>query len=236
MEMIMYPASERGKGEYGWLTTRYSFSFADWFEPSRMGFGVLRVINDDRIAPRHGFDTHGHRDMEIITIVREGTLTHRDSMENTGVIGAGEVQVMSAGTGVLHSEKNTGNVPVSLFQIWMMPKETNIAPRYAQKSFPVLMNDISLLIAPSDTHGALPINQDAYISRAVFDSEHPLTYMPHDATHGVYVFVVEGTLSINNKTLTDRDAVGITGTEAIELITPIPNASTEVLIFEIPME
>lgn len=233
MESILHRASDRGRGDYGWLNTRYSFSFADWYEQSRMGFGVLRVINDDRIAPHSGFDTHGHRDMEIITIVREGVLTHRDSMGNTGVIGAGEVQVMSAGTGVTHSEKNEGDVPVTLFQIWMLSKEGSIEPRYAQKYFPTSHNAISLLVAPTDTHGALPINQDAYISRALLDKEHPFVYTLKDATHGVYVFVVEGTLTIKNETLSDRDAIGIWGIKEINLAT---SAKAEVLIFEVPVE
>src|SRR3989344_846255 len=136
MKIEVYKAEERGEGKHGWLTTRYSFSFADWYEPSRMGFGTLRVINDDIIAPQSGFGEHGHRDMEIITIVTEGAVTHTDSMGNEKVVEAGEVQVMSAGTGVVHAERNASpTTPLKLFQIWIEPKERDIAPRYAQKRF-----------------------------------------------------------------------------------------------------
>lgn len=233
MHSIIHRSEDRGKGSYGWLNTRYSFSFANWYDPTRMGFGALRVINDDSIAPHSGFDTHGHRDMEIITFIREGTLTHRDSMGNVGEIHAGEVQVMSAGTGVLHSEKNEGDTPVTLFQIWMMPKNAGVEPHYAQKSFETNANEIILLVGPKDTDGALTINQDAYISRAVFDAEHPLTYTFKDHAHGVYIFVVEGTLSLLNETLEARDAMGIVGTAEVTLSTP---TKAEVFIFEVPME
>jgi quercetin 2,3-dioxygenase len=233
MNKVIHRAGERGVGNYGWLTTRYSFSFADWYEPSRMGFGALRVINDDQIAPHSGFPTHAHKDMEIITFIREGTLTHKDSLGNVGVIKEGEVQAMSAGTGVAHSEYNEGDTPVSLFQIWIQPNAIGRAPRYSQQSFASSKKPgITCLVGPDGTPDALPISQDAYISRAVLDQDHPLSYTLRIKTNGVYLFVVEGEVEIADEILNERDAIGITGTETLQIATP---KFAELLIFEVPI-
>lgn len=234
MKATIHRAAERGKGEYGWLSTRYSFSFANWYEPARMGFGALRVINDDRIAPHEGFDTHTHQDMEIITFVTQGTLTHRDSMGNVGVLRAGEVQAMSAGTGVAHSEYNDSDEPLTLFQIWILPKTRGILPRYAERRFATGDEPgITLLAAPDVAPDALPINQDAYVSRAVLDAEHPLTYTVRKEGNGIYVFVVDGTVEAAGETLEARDAIGITESNTIEMRTP---SKATTFIFEVPME
>jgi hypothetical protein len=232
VEKVIHRDADRGRGDYEWLKTRYSFSFANWYEPTRMGFGALRVINDDRIAPRSGFGAHEHDNMEIITIVTEGTLTHKDSLGNRGVIEAGEVQVMSAGTGVTHSEYNEGDEPLSLFQIWLLSKKRGIEPHYDQRPFIAAENAITPIIGPHGTPGVLTINQDAYISKARLDSEHSLTYVPHDATNGVYVFVISGTLQIDADTFSARDALGIIGVAAAGLSTP---SNAEALIFEVPI-
>lgn len=235
MNAVIHHANERGGGDFGWLKTRHSFSFAHWYEPTRMGFGVLRVINDDWIAPHQGFGAHPHRDMEIITIVTNGTLTHEDSMGNHGIIPAGDVQIMSAGTGVVHSERNESDEPLTLFQIWIEAREKGIMPRYGQRSFQLSENkfDSSLLVAPLGTPDVLTINQDAYIYSAVVDAAHPFIYRVHNPQHGLYLFVITGELSVAGATLRERDAIGITDTTEIELQA---KTETRVLIFEVPME
>ena len=233
MEKVIHRDADRGRGDYEWLKTRYSFSFANWYDPARMGFGALRVINDDQVAPHTGFGEHQHDNMEIITLVMEGTLTHKDSMGNTGVIEAGEVQVMSAGTGVTHSEYNEGDASLSLFQIWILPKQPGVTPRYDQRPFTSAQNAITLIVGPYGTPDVLTINQDAYISKAHLDSEHPLTYALHDPKNGVYVFVIDGTLQIDADTLDARDALGVIGAPSVSLMTP---SKADVLIFEVPMK
>lgn len=235
MEKVIHRASERGKGDYDWLTTRYSFSFADWYEPTRMGFGALRVINDDVIVPSSGFGIHSHKDMEIITIVTKGTVTHEDSIGNKGTVPAGDVQVMSAGTGVTHSEYNRSqDEPLALFQIWITPDTKNVAPRYAQKSFGIEKkgNGATLLVSPDGTDGSLSIHQDAYLSHVVLDSTHPFSYEIKKEGNGAYVFVLDGEVTIDGVPLSPRDALGITGTDTFALTTP---ARATALVIEVPL-
>lgn len=234
MEKVLHRAEDRGKGEHGWLSTRYSFSFADWYEPSRMGFGALRVINDDRIAPASGFGAHGHKDMEIVTIVTKGAVTHEDSMGNRGLVPAGDVQVMSAGTGVVHSERNASpDEELTLFQIWIATGKPGAAPRYGQKPFGLDASDpgLMLLVGPDGTEGALPIYQDAYIYQGVLDSGQPLAYPLKDPAHGVYVFVIDGSVRIAGETLGPRDALAIEGVDALMLET---DTLARVLVMEVP--
>lgn len=234
MQKVLHRSGERGKGDYGWLTTRYSFSFADWYNPARMGFGVLRVINDDRVAPGKGFDMHGHRDMEIITIVTAGSVTHTDSMGNTGVVPAGDVQVMSAGTGVVHAEQNTSKTEdLALFQIWIEPHEMGVQPRYAQQSFEKeKTRGMTLLVAPEESEGGLRIHQDAYIYRAVLGKNSPTHYTLKSPTHGVYAFVVEGDVTVAGEMLGPRDAIGVWESESITLES---SNFVELLLIEVPM-
>jgi redox-sensitive bicupin YhaK (pirin superfamily) len=234
MKTVIHPANKRGGGDHGWLKTRHSFSFADWYEPTRMGFGTLRVINDDSIAPHQGFGAHGHRDMEIITIVTEGTITHEDNMGNLGVIPAGDVQIMSAGTGVVHGERNDSDEPLALFQIWIEPKEKGVAPRYGQSELHLAHQPpgLRLLVAPLGRPDVLTINQDAYIYQAVLDTEHPVEYTLHDPAHGVYVFVIDGEVHVEGETLGPRDAVGITEAVSIKITATKPS---QVLLFEVPL-
>ncbi|MFA5876806.1 MAG: pirin family protein [Candidatus Paceibacterota bacterium] len=235
MKKVIDRSGDRGRGEYGWLTTRYSFSFADWHEPTRMGFGALRVINDDVISASSGFGMHHHQDMEIITIVTYGTVTHKDSMGNIGIVPAGDVQVMSAGTGVTHSEYNDSKEEaLSLFQIWIQPKEFGIEPHYAQSSFNLaeVKNGLTLLVAPIGVGSGLPINQDAYISYAVLDKNIPCTYNLKEKGNGVYLFVVEGKVTLDGEILHSRDAMAVSGTDEMTITSSI---SAKVLIIEVPL-
>lgn len=231
MTVVVHRADSRGRGDHGgWLKSRFSFSFADWYEPTRLGFGALRVINDDTIAPASGFPPHSHADMEILTIVTAGAVSHKDSLGNTERVPAGDVQVMSAGTGVTHAEYNeSSSEELSLFQIWITPKERSIAPRYAQKSF--ASGRIELLVSPRGEAGSLAINQDAYITRAVLAAGETLDYKLHDATHGVYLFILSGSIRAAGATLGERDALGVT--EAREVRIEAVSAS-EALILEVP--
>lgn len=226
----IHRAEDRGRGDHGWLTTRYSFSFADWFEPSRMGFGALRVINDDTIAAGAGFPPHAHKDMEIITIVMEGAVAHRDSAGGEGVTKAGDVQVMSAGTGVVHSEYNASKTDaLALFQIWIQTKKPGAEPRYAQKAIPY-----GLMVAPigsrEEAAGALGIHQDAYITRGRSEEGKPFRYTLHDGSHGVYVFLISGTAQVADASLSARDAAAITGEGEIEV-----KGSADFLLIEVPL-
>jgi quercetin 2,3-dioxygenase len=230
MKIEVHKNEERGKGEYGWLSTRYSFSFSNWYNPSRMGFGALRVLNDDIIAPHSGFPTHGHRDMEIITIVMRGTVSHKDTMGNERQVREGMIQVMSAGTGVMHSEYNNEDVPLELFQLWIQSKERGIAPRYEEKKVDFLKqeNVDTVLVGEG---GGLLINQDAsiqYVSTIVGENKE---YVVKNLTRGVYLFVIEGEVKVGDVILSKRDAIGISDTSSF-LYTL--GANTKVLLIEIP--
>ncbi len=232
MKMVFHPHNERGGGEYGWLTTRYSFSFNDWFDPTKMGFGKLRVLNDDVIAEGQGFGAHSHKDMEIITIVTKGAVRHEDSLGNKYVVHEGDVQVMSAGTGVMHSEhNNSASEPLLLFQIWIEPAVRSVPPRYEQKntSFSSISNEIVELIGSA----SLSINQDAFVSYGSIEHEKILSYAMHSKSNGVYVFVIEGELLVNSHVLGNRDAIGIWDVDTV-IITS--HATARFLVIEIPME
>ncbi|MFZ1988015.1 MAG: pirin family protein [Minisyncoccia bacterium] len=236
MNILLHKAGERGGGNHGWLTTKYSFSFSDWYEPSRMGFGALRVLNDDSIAPSSGFPPHSHREMEIITIVTSGAVTHEDSMGNKGEVKKGDVQVMSAGTGVTHAEQNNSTTePLALFQLWIEPNEKGIVPRYDQRAFGFENQGLGIttLVSPfSDTEG-LSIHQEAYVSYASIDKNNPFTYTLHDEHAGVYVFVIEGNAEIEGRELGARDAVGISETDSFDISSP---DQVKVLLVEVPFE
>lgn len=232
MKIHFYPSNKRGGGEYGWLSTRYSFSFGTWYDESMMGFGKLRVLNDDVIAPGEGFGRHGHRDMEIITIVMCGAVAHQDSMGNEYVVQEGDVQVMSAGTGVMHSERNaTQDIPLELFQIWIEPKELSIQPKYAQKNydFKSVVNGAIELVGKE----SLLINQDASINYGHFSKDTDYMYHLRHENNGVYIFVIEGTLHVAGQVLEKRDAIGIQNSKEISIAS---RGHSTFLIIEIPME
>lgn len=226
----------RGYAHHGWLEARHTFSFAEYYDPSRVHFGVLRVINDDLISPSAGFPQHPHRDMEIITIVLRGQLAHKDSMGNSSVIRAGEVQVMSAGTGVLHSEYNASSEEVlNLFQIWVLPDQKSVAPRYDQKPFPKegRLNSWQNLVQPfGENLGGLSIHQNSYFWRAQLDSQGPLSYDRREKGAGLFVFVVEGSVVILGENLENRDAICIRDLEQLEINS---QGSADLLLIEVPL-
>jgi len=235
MNKTHIPASTRGKAQFGWLDSHHSFSFGHYHDPDRMHFGALRVLNDDVVAPGQGFPRHPHDNMEIISIPTYGALRHGDSMGHSQVLPAGEVQVMSAGTGVTHEEYNASDSePVAFFQIWIMPRERNAPPRYAQKAFDVHARNgaFQLQVSPDGSGESLAIRQDAYISRGSFESGASVAYATRRKGNGLYVFVIEGAVMIGGTALDKRDALEVTGVDEITL--DIQSAA-DILVLDVPM-
>lgn len=237
MTAELYPANERGRADHGWLQANFSFSFANYFNPKRIQFGMLRVLNDDTIGAGAGFGTHPHDNMEIITIPLEGGLQHRDSMGNEGIIRFGEVQVMSAGTGVLHSEMNASKTEqAKTLQLWVFPEKQNVAPRYDQKKFDLEShrNHFVNVVSPSDKNdgNALWVYQQTFFNLGIFDAKNSVTYRIKIPGNGVYLFLLEGEIVIGGQTLQKRDAIGITGTDDFEIQI---NQESKILLIEIPM-
>ena len=235
MKKIFHPSKTRGEANHGWLQARHSFSFANYFNPERIQFGALRVLNDDIIAPSKGFGMHPHDNMEIITIPLEGALEHKDSMNNIGVIEADEVQVMSAGTGVYHSEYNkNSNQSVNLLQLWVLPNQKNITPRYDQKNIKEFkkINTLYPIITPNSEDSTLWIHQDAWFHLGDFNQETRVSYPLNKDGNGVYIFIIEGTAEIEGEKLQKRDALGVWETNSISLIA---KENTRALIIEVPM-
>jgi quercetin 2,3-dioxygenase len=231
--MKFFPASDRFYTETSWLKSYHSFSFGHHYDPNNMGFGALRVINDDWIRGESGFGPHGHRDMEIITIVEKGILTHKDSMGNVGEVKAGEVQVMSAGTGVEHAEYNDHKEDVELFQIWIESSARNLQPRYDQKTFTFTENAQTLLIEHlhfAADSGALGIYQSAKIWYGLYKNAHTVTFTIEPKRLG-YLYIIEGSAIINGATLNRRDALGLeeVGEYSLEIA-----AGTRFIYFDLP--
>lgn len=227
-------ANERGHAQHGWLDSWHSFSFADYYDPAHMGFGPLRVINDDRIAPGQGFGTHGHRDMEIITYVLEGELEHKDSMGSGSVIRPGDVQRMSAGRGVMHSEFNHSlKNGVHLLQIWIMPDVTGIAPSYEEKKFSPQekAGRLRLIAAPDGADGAVRLHQDARLYAGLFDGAADAR-LPLAPGRLGYVHVARGTLMVNGQRLTAGDAAKLVGEAEVRID---GGERAEVLVFDLPV-
>ncbi|MGB3007131.1 MAG: pirin family protein [Chitinophagaceae bacterium] len=236
MEIVIHKADSRGAADYGWLKTQYSFSFSSWYNPERIHFGALRVLNDDFIDGGKGFGTHPHDNMEIITIPLSGQLEHKDSMGNTGIISKGEVQVMSAGTGIQHSEYNhNADEPVTLFQLWVFPDKKNVTPRYDQRKFDFdsLKNSFLTILSPMGTPEGLNIHQNAWFHIGKMDKDFSTSYQLIDKNNGVYVFVIEGDVDINGNLLNRRDAIGIWEAEKIQMIA---SSSAEILLIEVPVQ
>ncbi len=232
MNMVIDRASSRGHANHGWLETWHTFSFADYYNPARMHFGMLRVLNDDIIHPRTGFDTHPHKNMEVITVPLKGTLRHGDSLNNSHVIRRGEIQIMSAGTGIHHSEHNADDREnLELLQIWVFPSETNTEPKYADYDIKPLLkhNEISTFIAPGT---AIALNQDAWFSWGKLDAGITRDYLLKGKNTGVYLFVVEGEISLNDTVFHRRDGVGITDASSLE-IKALSNS--EIILMEVPV-
>jgi len=228
-------SEDRGHADHGWLKSQHSFSFAGYFDPAHVEFGVLRVINEDRVAPGGGFGTHPHRDMEIISYVLAGELAHRDSMGNGSVIRPGDVQRMSAGTGVFHSEMNpSGTTPVHFLQIWIRPNRMGIAPGYEQKRFEEAdkRGRLRLIASGDGAEGSVLIHQDARLHAGLFDGSESAR-LDVEAGRRVYVHLVRGELVVNGTVLAGGDALKLTDTARVELA---QGRDAEVLVFDLPGE
>ena len=236
MKTLFHPAAERGFADHGWLHAHHSFSFANWYDPAKVHFGMLRVLNDDIVEPGEGFGMHPHNDMEIITVILGGALEHRDNMGNGSIIRKGDVQVMSAGTGVMHSEFNPSSTEaVNLFQLWIFPREKRLTPRYDQKTFPTSGRDQAFQAVASGlgTEGALTIHQDAEISLAALAKDRPVTYALRRPGNGAYFMVISGEADIAGHPLGRRDAIGVWDTDEAVVV---PHADAELMVVEVPMK
>jgi redox-sensitive bicupin YhaK (pirin superfamily) len=237
MNIQVRKASARGTADHGWLKANFSFSFANYFNPDNIQFGMLRVLNDDTIAPGMGFGTHPHDNMEIITIPLAGGLRHRDSMGNEKVVSYGEVQVMSAGTGIQHSEMNASSTEIAkTLQIWVFPNQKNVTPRYDQKAFDLesKKNEWVTVISPNTqpVEESIWIYQDCFFSLGVFDANQTIPYETKIAGNGLYLFVIEGEVLLQDLQLGKRDSAEITDATSIEIKT---TAAATLLLIEVPM-
>ena len=237
MQYIVHKSNSRGSADYGWLKTNYSFSFAEYYDENRMGFGALRVLNDDSIAGGKGFGAHPHNNMEIITVTLAGGLEHKDNMGNIAVSKPGDVQVMSAGTGVFHSEFNANaDIDLTLLQIWVIPNKMNVMPRYEHKYFDIsgFANTWHQIIKPIDSDGeGIGIYQEAWFQRAMLEKDKKLEYNLKNPQNSIYLFVISGQVNINNEiSLQTRDGVGIL--DIRKNFTLTANEEADILLMEIP--
>jgi redox-sensitive bicupin YhaK (pirin superfamily) len=232
MRTQLIKADTRGVANFGWLDSKHSFSFGHYYDPNRIQFGALRVLNDDIVEPGYGFGTHPHDNMEIVSIPLSGTLAHKDSTGNEKTIQTGEVQIMSAGTGLTHSEYNHSKTEkVNFLQVWVLPKERNISPRYDQRFFEFDQNGFTTVVAPND-EDALWINQDAWFSIGSADAGKEISYEVKKEGNGVYVFLIEGNVSIENTLLERRDAFEIQDASSVLFSV---QSKARILVIEVPM-
>jgi len=234
MKKTIHKAASRGLANHGWLKSFHTFSFANYFNPERMNFGMLRVLNDDIVQPKMGFGTHPHKNMEIISIPISGALSHKDSMNNQRSIEVGEVQVMSAGTGLTHSEFNDSKTTETNFlQLWIIPEKNEVTPYYNQKKFEEIerKNKFQTLVSPKDkqVEGSLPINQQGYISMIDLENNFEIEY---DLKNSVYFFLIDGEVSIADEILNNRDAIGI---EDVEKVSVKALKKSKLLVIDVPM-
>jgi redox-sensitive bicupin YhaK (pirin superfamily) len=235
METIFYPAAERGHANFGWLDSHHSFSFGQFHDPKKMHFGALRVLNDDIVKGGAGFGTHPHDNMEIVSIPLSGALAHKDSTGTSEVINTGDVQIMSAGAGISHSEFNASKTdPVNFLQVWLFPKQRDITPRHDQKTFDRSgrINQWQIVVSPDEKDNAVWINQDAKFSLATLEAGTALDYKNAFAGSGVYFFVLEGKATIADRELNKRDAIGVSETGDVIVKA---TGKTSVLAIEVPM-
>ncbi len=235
MNTILYPAKERGHVSLGWLDSFHSFSFGNYYDPGKVHFGALRVVNDDSIAGGGGFGTHPHDNMEIVTIPLEGKLAHKDSTGNEGIIKKGDVQIMSAGTGIRHSEYNgSSSEDARLLQIWVFPKLKNIKPAYGQKTFDLSgrKNKWQVVVSPDSGEQALNINQDAQFALVDLEAGKSIGYQMKWKNSGLYLFVIDGGVKAAEKSLSKRDAVGVSETDQVNIEAI---SDSQLLAIEIPM-
>lgn len=232
---IIHRADSRGLADHGWLLSRHTFSFADYYDPERMSFGALRVLNDDRVAPGRGFGLHPHENMEIVSIPLKGALDHKDTTGREKVIRSGDVQIMSAGTGLMHSEVNhSTSEPVEFLQIWIFPKKKDIPPRYEQKTFSLegRKNQWQTVVSPEENASSIWINQSAWFSLANLEKGKSLELTSHEKGKGLYLFVIEGEVGVENEVIARRDALATTDVEKTVLNA---NKDSEVLLIEVPL-
>ena len=236
MKTTLHKANTRGHADHGWLDSYHTFSFAGYHDPERVHFGALRVLNDDTVAGGMGFGAHPHDNMEIISIPTSGDLEHQDNMGTKQVIRQGDVQVMSAGTGIQHSEKNKNyDKEVKFFQVWIFPNKKNVPPRYEQKSFSDAEkhNKLLTVVSPIGTDdGGTQIYQDAWFSLGKLDKDFSISYELKKAGNGIYAFVIEGDVTINGQQLNRRDGLGITETQKLEIKA---DSDAELLLMEVPV-
>ena len=235
MKSVLHKANSRGHANHGWLDSHHTFSFANYYNPERMHFGVLRVLNDDIVAEGRGFGRHPHDNMEIISIPLEGDLEHKDSMGNTAVIKQGDVQVMSAGTGIFHSEYNKNSDKlVKFLQIWVFPDKKNVEPRYDQITLDKasLNNRFQQILSPNSEDEGVWIHQNAWFHLGELDAGCEETYTIKNAENGVYAFVIDGDVEIEGQALSTRDGFGVWDTDQINIKT---NSNAKVLLMEVPM-
>ena len=235
MKTVFHPADSRSNVDHGWLKARHTFSFADYYNPERIHFGVLRVLNDDQISGGTGFGSHPHDNMDIITIPLSGAVEHKDSMGNHGVIRAGEVQVMSAGTGIMHSEFNHNpNEALKLLQIWVFPQTRSVTPRYDQAAYDTgRKNELIEVVSPIDKdEPGLKVHQQARFYLGNLDKDFGTEYSLKGRGHGLYIFVIEGEVTVDSQKLNPRDGYGVWETESVYLQA---NTDAKVLLMDLPM-
>lgn len=235
MKKIVHKANTRGVADFGWLHSNHTFSFSSYYNPNRMQFGALRVLNDDIVQPSMGFGTHGHENMEIVSIPIQGELAHKDSTGNAKVIYPGEVQIMSAGTGIRHSEfNNSSSELVNFLQIWILPKEMDIKARYDQKFFnrEERVNKLQAVVSPEKKENSIWINQDSYFYLSTLEKGKTIEYALNIAHNGVYVFIIEGSVQIDGEEYQKRDGIGITDSKSFS-ISALENS--EILLIEVPV-
>lgn len=236
MRTVLHKADSRGDANHGWLHSKHTFSFANYHNPERMNFGVLRVLNDDTVAAGMGFGTHPHSNMEIISIPLEGDLEHKDSMDNLAVIKSGDIQVLSAGTGITHSEYNKNkDQQVKFLQIWIFPNKQNVTPRYDQLTLNTAdrKNRFQQVLSPNPEDAGVWIHQDAWFTMTTMDQGKVLTYdLKKPDNNGVYVFVLKGDATVNSQVLNERDGFGVWDVNQLEIHA---DSDTELLLMEVPM-
>jgi redox-sensitive bicupin YhaK (pirin superfamily) len=237
MKTIIHKSGTRGYADHGWLKSHHTFSFASYQDSERMNFGMLRVLNDDVVQPKMGFGTHPHQNMEIISIPLKGALSHKDNMGNKRAIEVGEVQVMSAGTGLTHSEFNDSKTEeVNFLQLWIIPEDISVEPNYEQREFPAEANknQLQTVVAPKDKleGNALPISQQAYIYRTSLDADKSIDISLKSDNSGLYIFLVEGEVEVEGSSLSKRDAIGVYETNKISIKS---KEHSELILIEVPM-
>jgi hypothetical protein len=235
MKTIIHKADSRGHFDYGWLKTYHTFSFSNYYDKERVNFGMLRVLNDDVVAAGQGFGTHPHNDMEIVSIPLSGALAHKDSTGTEKAIVPNEVQVMSAGTGILHSEYNhSKDDETNFLQLWIFPDKKGHQPRYDQKTFnpEERKNKLQFIVTPEKKDGNLWLNQDAYLSLIDIEKNKSVNYKTHTKGNGVYLFLIDGIISVGEETLSKRDGIGIWETDEFSITA---KENSRILLIEVPM-